>query len=114
MMNDFMIRKEIGSGTALKPLPNKFRKNGYNYILIIRNDKVACYEQEYTENLKYYKVFIVQVNPAHKFMGKAVPSREVFPSYKEIKKTAWIYKTMKGAFRKVVELTKQNMTSNKV
>jgi hypothetical protein len=104
-----MSKKEYELSEILRPLPKKLRKNGFDYSLVIRNEKVAVYEQGYSKNLKYYEVFIVRIKPAIKFKGKDIPQREIFPSDGDFGKTAWSCRTMEEAFKNLIELTKQNM-----
>lgn len=89
-------------------LPPKLRKNGFDYYLVIRNEKVAVYMQRYTENVKYFEVFKIKVKPAVQFKGKWLPEREAFPSDSDFGVTAWSYRNQVDAFRKLAELTRQN------
>ena len=104
-----IICKEINPDKILRDLHVKLRKNGFDYSLVIRNEKVAVYEQGYNKNLKYYEVFIVRIKPAIKFKGKDIPQREIFPSDGDFGKTAWSCRTMEEEFKNLIELTKQNM-----
>jgi len=98
----------------MKPLPDKLRKNGFNYTLVCRDGKLAIYRQEVTEKVQYFEVFVVKIKPESVFKGKVIPEREVFPSNEDFGKTAWSYRNYKDAeakFRCLVE-EEQSKTNN--
>jgi len=86
------------------PLPNKLRKNGFNYTLIRREGSLCIYEQTYTDKIKYYEVFVAQVSPAKTIFGKEYQQRELFPSNTDFGKTAWSCRTLKNAIERMNEI----------
>jgi hypothetical protein len=97
----------------MKPLPDILRKNGFTYRKVHREGDVAIYEQGYCENLKYYEVFQVKIRPAREFKGVIREEHEAFPSNEQFGKTAWSYRNLEDAIRRLTELKKQIQSSTK-
>ena len=95
----------------MKPLPPKLRKNGFDYQLVIREGNVAIYRQEYTENVKYYEVFIIKVKSEQNINGRFYPEREVFPGNSDFGRSAFSYYSLdraKERFDLLVQKEKNN------
>ena len=86
------------------PLPDKLRKNGFNYTLIRREGRSAIYEQTYTDKIKYYEVFTLQVRPKEVIHGKEYPEREVFPPDSDFGVIAWSCRALKDAMKRMNEI----------
>ena len=75
----------------MKKLQQHQRKNGYDYELIERNDKVAIYKQ--IENYKQdnewtiaYEVFIIRTRKDRKIKDNFIEGGEIFPSNEDFGK----------------------------
>jgi len=90
-------------------LPDKIRKNGFNYTLVSRGRTSCLYAQTVTKNLKYYEVFIIRVAPEKNINGTIIPSKEVFPRNEDFGKYAWSLRTLAKAMDKFFEI--ENLVS---
>ena len=53
----------------MKRLPDNLRKSGFNYTKILREGSICIYEQDYSENIRNYEIFIVKTAPDRGFKG---------------------------------------------
>ena len=88
----------------MNKLPDKLRKNGFTYTLVLRKRRSCIYEQEVTENLSYFEVFTIKIKPVMMFKGKIIPEREVFPSNADFGKTAWSCRTLEDAMKRFIKM----------
>ena len=102
----------------VQSLKQEYKKNGYLYTLIKRNDKAALYEQR---NIKFpedtsigYEVFSIKISPACVLIGKSGPTKgkeycyptsEKFPGNEDFGKNAWFLKSKKLANQKFKEIS---------
>lgn len=93
--------------TAFRKLPEKIRKNGFDYQLIRRIDDVAVYSQSDEGKLVAYEVFEIRKAEAGEFMGKTVEAREKMPSNEEWGNNAFTVHTLDRAFQYVKEILKR-------
>ena len=96
----------------MKSLPDILRKNGFDYYLVIRSEKVACYEQRYSENVKYYEIFIIKVKHEQNLFGRFYKERELFPADSDFGKSAWSFRNLDDAIKKFRELVEKEKKKN--
>ena len=117
-----MGRKKASAPTTYEKLPQTKTKNGYKYVLVTRNDKVALYEQRVEKEINGevglivgYEVFKIVVSKAYSLVqrnGKKkgevynYPAAEKFPGNEDFGKIAWAYNTKESALTKFNELSK--------
>jgi len=88
-------------------LPEKLRKNGFAYTLILRKGQSAIYRQQVTEKLAYFEVFIIQVKPEQNLFGRYYPEREVFPSDNVFGISAWSFRNFDDALKRYKKLLEE-------
>jgi len=84
----------------MEPLDHKLRKNGFDYILVRREENVAIYRQECAEDVNYYEAFIVKTRPEKVFKGVLREAHEVFPANEDFGKTAWACHSLEDTNRR--------------
>lgn len=89
----------------MKPLPETYRKNSYDFKLVSRIDDVAIYEQREPENnrLLGYEVFLVHKQTGEAF-GKKLEEKEVTPGNSEWGYNGFTVHTLEAAKQKQSEL----------
>lgn len=92
----------------MERLKKKLRKNGYNYTQLYRGRRACIYEQHYTENVKYYEVFIITVRKERTIANKTFPTAEVFPNDEAFGYWAWTFKSLEKAKMRFYELENVN------
>jgi hypothetical protein len=68
---------------SYKPLPTRFRRDGFNYLQIAREGDAAIYEQTWTgcsEPSVCYEVIRVRRRDGFQIGGRFVQAAEVYPS----------------------------------
>ena len=109
--------KEEKNLGPLDVLPQTKNKNGYDYNLVKRNDKVAMYAMQNPEipEDNGYEVFkIVESKPStllqksgvKKGMWYQYPAMEKFPGNEDFGNIAWAFNTIESAEKKFKELSK--------
>jgi hypothetical protein len=98
----------------MKPLSLTLKKNGFEYVQLFRGSKSCIYEQRYSENIKYYEVFIIKINPERTFKGKIIEEREAFPNNEAFGAWAWSYLDYNKALKKFNELEKKSINENRL
>ena len=91
----------------MKTLPQKLRKNGFDYTLIRRGKRSCIYEQRVSEKIKRYEVFLIKFRPERNIKGKLLPATEVFPHNEAFGYTAWCCWDLPAAMKKFNELEGQ-------
>lgn len=81
------------------PLPQKTRKNGYNYVQVLRGTKCAIYSQWYEENLIGYEVMLIRTRPERFVKGFFLETREAFAGNEDFGSTAWSCKSWEKAMQ---------------
>jgi hypothetical protein len=81
------------------PLPQKTRKNGYNYVLIHRGTKYVIYSQWYGKAVIGYEVMLIRTKPARFIKGFFLQAREAFASNEDFGRSAWSFKTLEKAMQ---------------
>ena len=111
----------------MNKLPDVKIKNGYNYRLIKRNNKIAIYE---LTNIKYpedksvsYEVFVILISQAYQLIQKCginigkvydYPISEKFPGNEDFGRTAWAYNNENLALEKFDNLTLEPMNYEEI
>lgn len=91
-------------------LPEKLRKNGFQYSLVLRGERSCIFQQEVAPNLTCYEVFLIRIRQERiiriDFQEKLISAREVFPSNEDFGQSAWAYRDYNKAFERYLELEK--------
>ena len=87
----------------MKTLPNKTRKNGFDYDQVIRGAGYALYEQTVSENEHYFELFEIRIRPERVIKGKILEAKEAFPNDEAFGSWAWTYSTLKEALTAMYE-----------
>ena len=117
-----MGRKKASAPTTYEKLPQTKTKNGYKYVLVTRNDKVALYEQRVEKEINGevgkivgFEVFLIVVGKPYSLVQKngskrgqvySYPAAEKFPSNEDGGRILWSYNTKESALAKFNELSK--------
>jgi hypothetical protein len=90
----------------IKPLPEKLRKNSFDYIQHKRSKKAFIYIQVVSENRVQYEVFERKIRPERTINGKVLPAKERFPNDEAFGYWAWSYMDYNRAIQKYEEISK--------
>ena len=95
----------------MKPLSDTFRKNGFNYVRIMREGNIALYAQrlkdgpiEKDAKCLAYEVFKVKQNPDYIMAGTLIPAHESAPGNEEFGRLGWSFNTLERAKAKFNEM----------
>jgi hypothetical protein len=88
----------------VKPLPDTFRKGGYDYQRVARDGDVAIYAQSQGERIYAHEVVIVQRYPDYEMMGKLIAAHEAFPSTESWGSQGWTCTSLTEACRKMSDV----------
>ena len=81
----------------MKTLRLKLRKNGFDYVQVLRGRGYAIYEQRVCKDVRYFELFKIKVKPERTVCGKKLEASEIFPSNESFGYWAWTYPTLKKA-----------------
>ena len=90
----------------MKKIPNTFRKNGYDYLLLKRCDRLAIYEQSDKGKTFAYEFHKIRLNQPSIIKYKQPngdvnvvkrPLREALPSNEDWGRYGWTFNTLKEA-----------------
>ena len=102
----------------MEKLPQTFRKNGYDYTLVKRDDLVAMYEQHISDTVSRFEVFKIKIAPDTYIHDNFIPSHECIPSNEQFGITAWSCWDREQAEIKFSEISRdvkaKNERSNKI
>ena len=87
----------------MKTLPQKIRKNGFDYVQVLRGRGYALYRQTVSENERYYELFEIRIRPERELDGELLEAREAFPHDEALGYWAWTYPTLKEALTAMYE-----------
>lgn len=90
---------------STRRIPASFRKNGYDYTQVQRNNNIAVYKQEFDNTLIGFEVVELKVAEATTLFGKDVPRREVYPSNEDWGTLGFTVKTIGEAIKRFELLT---------
>lgn len=88
----------------MEALQAEYRKNGYNYSQVYRDDMVAIYEQRDKDRLIAYEVCEIITAEAGEVFGKMIGEREKLPSTEQWGKKAFTVRTLEQAHKKADEM----------
>jgi hypothetical protein len=94
-------------GLFYKPLPTRFRRDGFNYRQIAREGEAAIYEQTWsgcTDPSVCYEVIRIRRRDGFQVNGRLVEPAEVFPSSGGWGVDGFTLTDKDGAFAKLREL----------
>lgn len=94
----------------MKTLPQKLRKNGFDYTLVLRGRRSCIFEQRVSEKTKRYEVFLIKVRPERYLYGKLLPAKEVFPHDEAFGYTAWCCWNLPAAMKRFTKLENNENT----
>lgn len=109
------MKKDEQTNKERRKLPQKLKKNGFNYTQILRCGNYCIYEQdvnsginyghnEAIKKIKYYEVFKIKVRPEEIIKGTKYTMREVYPSNEDFGISAWAYRSLDKAVEKLMIL----------
>ena len=81
----------------MNTLPAILRKNGFQYNLLIEGNKTFLYEQEYTNEVKYYEVFKKVIAKETTVKGNFIPEHIAFPGNEAFGNWAWTFRDKEKA-----------------
>jgi len=90
-------------------LPDKLRKNHFDYTKIHTGGRSFVFCQCYEGNIIGYEVFRLKINKACVFHGVNLPERQAFPGNEDFGKWAWSYREYKDAMKKFNELENEQL-----
>lgn len=75
----------------IRKLPTTFRKHGYDFELVEREEKKAIYAQSYEGRILAFEVIKIRVRPpqTNVFLGREDPAREVYPTSEQWGRQGW-------------------------
>jgi hypothetical protein len=89
-----------------KPLPIRFRHDGFDYRQIAREGRFAIYEQTWkgNEHSAAFEVICIREREAFEVAGRFVPPAEVYPRSEQWGELGWTVPDKESAFRKLREI----------
>lgn len=96
----------------MQQLPLTYRKNGYDYKQVFRDDNTAIYEQHSEGKLIAFEVFEIVVQKEGEVFGKAQPEREKVPSTEQWGSKAFTVHSLQAAIEKR-DVIKKNIEAAK-
>ena len=88
----------------MRILENEIKKNGYDYICLLRGLKAFVYFQSLNGEPVAYEVFKKRINKAYEISGVHIEEGEAFPGNEAFGKWAWTYNTEAEAKKKFGEI----------
>ena len=82
-------------------LKESFRKNGFNYKQIVRNNKAAIYSQDD----RWYEVIKIRVRGEMVLDGNVVEAGESYPPSERWGTLGWTYGSLEDAMKKYDEIS---------
>ncbi|MFC2121112.1 hypothetical protein ACFLTI_05910 [Bacteroidota bacterium] len=100
------------TGGSVKTLPEKLKKNGFEYTQVLRGKKSCIYSQKVTEDMTYFEVFQIKVKPRRKIVVdgeviREIEAKEIFPNDEAFGYWAWSIKLYENALKKFKELEEE-------
>ncbi len=91
-------------------LPEKFKKQGFDYEQIERNALTAIYSQSLDGSVVAYEVIRIAVVKEGEMFGKLMPEREVLPGAELWGIRGWTYWRYEDAVKRARELEERIMS----
>jgi hypothetical protein len=88
----------------MRILDNEIKKNGFDYVCILRGLKAFVYVQHQNGLPVAYEVFKRKINKDYEIAGVQIEGGESFPGNEAFGKWAWSYKTEADAINKFQDL----------
>ena len=96
---------------TVKPLPEKLRKNGFEYTLIIRGERSFVFRQNVSPGIDCYEVFMLKLSKSKTIKEMFISARERFPRDEDFGVWAWTYQSYEKAMMKLFELENENFNA---
>ena len=97
----------------MKKIPKIFQKNGFNYVLEKRKDKIAIYKQMKEDVLYGWEVHKIRIaKPSVMKIGNKVkefPLREILAYNEDFGQYGWAFQNKDSAIKKFQELSSTNI-----
>ena len=91
----------------MKPLPDTFRKDGYNFVQVFREGRVAVFSKSKSgHRWPSFETVIIQENKARTIAGVNIPASESLPRSEDWGWKGWSFTTFDEAFRKAQEVAR--------
>jgi hypothetical protein len=84
----------------MKKLELEYKKNGFTYQQVFRDDVTAIYSQSDEEGVIAYEVFKINKNEEREIFGKVFPASESVPPTTQWGNNAYTVHTLEKAFEK--------------
>jgi hypothetical protein len=84
----------------MTPLPQTFRRSGWDYKVLSRDGDVAVLEQTKAGCDTRYEVVVVQRHNGYEIGGKVMPPGEAMPSPEQWGRLGWTLMDRESAFKK--------------
>ena len=88
----------------IKQISKEFKKNGYNYSLLSRNESTALYKQLNGTDIVGYEVHKLRTSKARDIKGKHYPSKEILAGNEDFGTYGWSYSQYDDALVKYNEV----------
>ena len=88
----------------MKTLPEKLRRNGYDYTLVQRGQRAFIYAQMVSKRKVQYEVFQLRTKPDREIEGKFLEATECFPHDEAFGVWAWTITDHTKALKKFNQL----------
>jgi hypothetical protein len=98
---------EDRKGRFYKPLPIRFRRDGFNYRQIAREGNAAIYEQSWSgcrNPSVCYEVIRIRRREGFEIDGRFVEPAEVYPNSQAWGENGWTFTNKDAAFAKLQEI----------
>ena len=93
----------------MKELPERLRKNGFEYTLVKRNKNYCIYMQHFVR----YEVFKRRFRNSRKVVNVELPGKEVFPHNEAFGNNAWSCWSLESANRKYNKFNEKHQKGKK-
>ena len=97
-----------------RTLPKEFRRHGFDFRQIAREDNAAIYEQrsaDSAESSVAYEVVVIKRRKGFQIKGRLVPAAEVYPRSEQWGELGWTVCNRDDAFGKLRELQRSSSNS---
>ncbi len=87
----------------MRTLPLEFKRKGFEYKQVDRNNKAAIYSQSLSDKILAYEVFKVKILPAYNLGGVSFEKSEPFPFDEAFGLWAWSIKVFNDNVQKALD-----------
>jgi hypothetical protein len=88
----------------MRILPLKHRKNGFDYLQILRGRNATVYEQKISKTRSAFEVFVIKIAPQRTLRNRVIEEHERFPHDNASGYWCYTFRSLKKAMKKFNEL----------